>query len=315
MTPTSPEPGRLGGVMAALATPLDSDGQLDHSGLDCLLTHILARPVTGICPAGSTGEGPLLGRSVRAELTSAVAATCPPGVEVIPASAGVSVESTTADIDAYAEAGATAVLVPPPSYYPMSPGAITAFYRAVVERAALPVVLYNIPAMTKVALPVPVVAELAVDTRVIGIKDSSRDMEYFSFLVAATERSPEFAVLTGSDTLLLPSTLIGGSGTIAASVNLVPGLVTDLYQATVVRHLHQARLDQQRLLAIVAACRRPGSPAGWKAALHAAGLCGLSMAAPGSEADAESIERLTVELEDLGVPVGNRGTRSGVRRS
>lgn len=289
----------LGGVMAALVTPLDENRRLDRDGLDRLLAHILAQPVAGICPAGSTGEGPLLDRATRAELTRRVAEATGPRVPVITATAGVSADSTLADIDAYAAAGATAALVAPPSYYPLSPTGVAAFYERVADAAALPILFYNIPVFTKVALPVPVVADLAAHDRVLGIKDSSRDMEYFSSVLSATASQDNFAVFTGSDTLLLPSVAMGAAGTICGSANLVPDLVTGLFAAAQEGRLDDARRLQRRLHAIISASRKVGSPAGWKAALELAGICSARTAAPGQEADPEAIHQLGNELVAL----------------
>lgn len=291
----------LRGVMAALVTPLDERRRLDGDGLDRLLAHILAHPVSGICPAGSTGEGPLLDRATRVALTTGVVDACPPGVAVIPAAAGVSAGSTLADIEAYAKAGATAALVALPSYYPLSAAGVAAFYQQVADSAALPIVLYNIPVFTKVAIPVHVVAELASHDRVLGIKDSSRDVEYFSSVLAATAAHHRFATFTGSDSLLLPSVILGGAGVIAGSVNLVPGLVTELYAETTAGHLEEARVLQRRLLAVNATARQAGSPAGWKASLQLSGVCAAHSAAPGEEAGAAVVDRLAEELAALDV--------------
>jgi Dihydrodipicolinate synthetase family len=77
------ETGFLSGVMAALVTPLHEDGTLDESGLARLMERV-ARSSDGISPAGSTGEGALLTREQRRELTARVRQLAPPGMPVIP---------------------------------------------------------------------------------------------------------------------------------------------------------------------------------------------------------------------------------------
>lgn len=277
--------GAVGTVMAALATPLErsGSGRLDVSSLGRLVEHILSGGGDGLCPAGSTGEGPLLARETRVELVKTVVGMAPAGTPVIPGTLSVNPEATLADIDAYAGAGATAVLVPPPFYYPLDDGAVADFYFYVAERSSLPVLIYNIPAMTKVSVAPAVTQELSLHPRIAGMKDSSRDMEYFSAVASRTAKSEGFRLLTGSDTLLCASLAAGGKGTIAASVNLVPGLVRSLYEASISGDA-AARALQGKLSEVVFACRRPGFPAGWKAALKLAGICEATLAAPLREA-------------------------------
>lgn len=150
---------RIGRVMAALATPFDDAGKIDTVSLARLVAHILAGGADGLCPAGSTGEGPLLSRATRVYLLEAVVDNAPAGTAVIPATLSVNPDETLADIEAYTNAGATAVLVPPPFYYPLGDGPVADFFGYLAKRSALPILLYNIPAMTKVSISPSVVAE------------------------------------------------------------------------------------------------------------------------------------------------------------
>jgi 4-hydroxy-tetrahydrodipicolinate synthase len=108
----------------------------------------------------------------------------------------------------------------------------------------------------------------------------------------------DFDLLTGSDTLLAASLASGGKGTIAASVNLVPDLVSSLYKASISAE-PTARDLQAKLARVVFASRKPGFPAGWKAALKLAGLCEANMAAPLRPATDEAMRVLAAELESV----------------
>jgi 4-hydroxy-tetrahydrodipicolinate synthase len=297
-------PGWLpSGVLPALATPLGEDGELDHAGLGRLLDHILAHPVTGMAPVGTTGEGPLLSRRIRVAITSRVverARDARPPIAVIPAAVATTPADVQADIESYAEAGAHAALVGTPFYYPMGAAAVARWFTDVAERSPLPVVLYHFPDMTKVRIPADVAGDLAAHPTVIGMKDSSRDFEYHQSVLAATEGLP-FGLLTGADTLLLASGLLGGAGTIAASVNLVPGLVTSVWSALQSGDQERARSIQWQLQAVVQVCRRAGGPAGWKAALELAGICPARGASPNTGITAEARQRLRDDLDRLGV--------------
>ena len=302
-----PLPGRPGwlpsGVLPALATPLDSGGELDRASLDRLLDHVLAHPVTGVAPVGSTGEGPLLSRETRVAVAAHVAERLRgshPGLALVPAAVATTHADVLADLDAYAAAGAHAALVGTPFYYPMGGAAVARWFTGVAESSPLPLILYHIPPMTKVTIPPDVAGDLATHPRVVGMKDSSRDFEYFQSVLAATDGSA-FGLLTGSDTLLLASGLLGGAGTIAASVNLVPGLTTSLWSAVRAGDLPRARSIQWQLQAVVQACRRAGGGLGWKAALELAGICSGRGASPNTGIDDAARQLLRDDLDRLGV--------------
>lgn len=299
-----PSPGTAAwlpsGVLPALATPMDDGGGLDRAGLDRLLDHILAHPVTGVAPVGSTGEGPLLSRQARVAVTAHAAGRVPAGIAVIPAAVATTAADVQADLEAYAEAGAHAALVGTPFYYPMDAAAVARWFTGVADRSPLPIVLYHFPGMTKVRIPPEVAGELATHPRIVGMKDSSRDFEYFQSVLAATD-GLHFGLLTGADSMLLAAGVLGGAGTIAASVNLVPGLVTSLWSAVRAGELDQARSIQFQLQAVVEACRRAGGPLGWKAGLELAGICRARGASPNTGIDEAARGRLRDDLDRLGV--------------
>lgn len=290
----------LRGVHVALATPIAEDGRLDRTGLAGLLDRVIAGGVDAVCPTGSTGEGPRLTRQERRAVTLAAREHLGPGLLLLPAASAMSAEDALAEIQGLADEGADGVLLAPPSYYPMGAGEVVDWYSRIADDAALPLVLYNIPAMTTVSLPAPAVADLARHPQVLGIKDSSRDLEYLeSVLYAVTDA--EFTVLTGSDTMLLASLQLGAHGTIAASANLVPQLSRSVYDATLAGDLGAAREAQRRLFEVVMACRAGVTPAGWKAALHWAGVCSARLVSPARPLDERLRRELEAALERLGV--------------
>lgn len=289
----------LSGVHVALATPLSPDGRsVDHDGLARLVERTLQGGVRAICPVGSTGEGPRLTRAVRHDITATVRSVAGRTVPVIPAPSAPTAAEAISEIGELVQAGADAVLLAPPSYYPMTADEIGEYFHAVAEATAAPIVLYNIPAMTKVSLPAPVVASLATHENIIGIKDSSRDFEYLQSVLYAVGDA-DFTVLTGSDTMLLPSMLLGAGGTIAASANVVPQLGRQVYDAVTSGDLESAASAQRHLFDVVQACRVGTMPAGWKAALAAAGVCSPALVAPARGLDDDRRAALTERLRQL----------------
>ncbi len=267
------ERGKFSGVMVALATPWSTSGCVDEAGLARLLAHVLSGGVTGVCPVGSTGEGPHLSAPHRAEVLRIVQRELAGGLPCIPAVAATSLEDARIQLEQYAEWAAQAALVAPPFYYPLSPPATEEFFQRLADASPIPLLLYNIPHLTKVALTPAMVARLAKHPKICGIKDSSRDLEFFQGVIDATSGQPAFSVLTGTDTLLMASLVAGGDGTIAASANLAPSWPVELYRLIKNQEWDAARDLQFRLQRLVLACRRGSFPAGWKAALELAGIC------------------------------------------
>lgn len=290
--------------MVALLTPLDEHGGLDTAGLARLVDRVIAGGVNGICPVGSTGEGAHLSRAQRSEVVSAVRKHAGDDLPVIP---GVIVSSATealADAAAYREAGASALLVAPPFYYPLSQPEVLRFFRLMAAEAGLPVLVYNIPRFTHQTISPTTVGTLSGVEGMIGMKDSSGDLAYFQAVVTATGawEGDGFAVLTGADSLALQCTWTGGSGIIAGSLNFSPALGTSIVSAAAGPPSGApGALPMQRSLGrLIQACSSYRFPAVWKAALSLGSVCGPWMAEPAvalSEDETASLKRELVEIK------------------
>src|SRR5437588_2529965 len=243
----------LAGVLVALASPLQPDGAVDEPAVARLVEHVLAGGVRGLVALGSTGETASLDEISRRKVLDAVVKAAHGRVPVICGVAQSHVSASRAEIEAAATLGADAVLVAPPFYYPMDQPGVLAFYRQLAEDAPLPILLYNIPQFTKVVVEPATVATLAREGTITGIKDSSRDFEYFEGLCIATRDLPSFRVFTGSDSMLIASLAIGGAGTICGAGNIAPALVVRIYDEYVRGDLESARKSQDRLYELVLA--------------------------------------------------------------
>src|SRR2546423_5986070 len=163
---------RLTGVLVALATPLTRDGQVDRAGVGRLIEHVIGGGVRGVLALGSTGETASLDEPARRALLDAVVAATNGRVPGMCGVAQSQLSTAIAEVEAAARAGADAVLGAPPFYYPTDQPGVVAFYRAIAERASLPVLVYNIPQFTKVTAAPATVAALAREGAIQGIKDS-----------------------------------------------------------------------------------------------------------------------------------------------
>lgn len=291
VTPTLPA-----GALVALATPASTGGEPDLDALDRVVEHVVSGRVAGISPCGSTGEGARLTARQRLDVTARVIdrAAGLPVIAGVPVSA---VPDAEAELGQLHELGARAALVAPPAYFPMTESEVEAFYRRLADRSPIPIVLYNIPSFTRVPVPAQTIAHLASHPNVVGLKDSSRDLEYLQAAIGAARKAAaeDFRIYTGTDTLLVASALAGADGSIAASANLVPELGAQILKS-VSTDLPRAIELQHRLAGIVASCRRGTPPSGWKAALSLLGLCAPMPFPPALPLPDDAIDQMRREL-------------------
>lgn len=292
---------QLAGVMCALVTPMDEHGEVDLGGLERLVQRVVEGGVRGVCPVGSTGEGPRLTAQQRRAVVERVRSLVPAGLPVIPSPSTAAPTRTVEDVETLAALGCDAVLIPPPSGFLLDDDDVRRFYEDLAARSPLPIVMYNFPALTRVRISPAVVGALACHQRIIGVKDSSRELEYTQAALYASADVPDFVVLTGSDTMLLATLVLGGSGAIVGSANLVPGLGVSLYEAILAGDWPRARKLQRVLFDVVCAARAAGFPTGWKAALEMAGVCAGYPAPPASHLSGETLATLRKRLEELKV--------------
>jgi 4-hydroxy-tetrahydrodipicolinate synthase len=286
----------LAGVLPALVSPLKKDGSVDQAAIPRLVKHVLDGGVNGLLALGSTGETASLDETSRRQVLEAVVKAAGGRVPVLCGVAQSHLAAARAELEAAARLGADAALVAPPFYYPMDQPGVLSFFRELAARSALPIFLYHIPQFTKVVTEPATVAALAREGTIAGIKDSSRDFEYFEGVCIATRDLPGFRIFTGSDTMLLPSLAMGGAGTICGAANVAPHWVVRIYDEFRRGDVAAARKSQDALYQLVIAVRAGVFPGAIKAALHLQGICEPWLAPPVAELDDRLKARLREQL-------------------
>src|SRR5580698_7635322 len=144
----------LTGIVPPMVTPLRGRDELDVAGLERLVEHILAGGVHGLFLLGTTGEGPSLSYRLRREL---IERACRSVAGRVPVLVGI---TDTAFVEAVglarfaAEAGAQALVLAPPFYYPNSQPELLEYIRHIAPELPLPLFLYNMPTHTKTVIEV-----------------------------------------------------------------------------------------------------------------------------------------------------------------
>jgi 4-hydroxy-2-oxoglutarate aldolase len=296
---------RLRGVLAPVVTTFDArTGELDRSGFERNLRAHAAAGLSGVVVAGSTGEAPLLDESERAALVNWARDVMPIDRLVL---AGAGAESTRTAVrlaSQAAEHGADAILAIAPHYYgpdAMTAKALSAHYERVADASPIPLVLYSIPRYMHFALPPAVVADLARHPNVVGIKDSSGDLELFARYLSA--QSDTFRVLTGNGSTFAPALEMGAPGGILAVSTFAAALALEVYAASLAGDKSAARKKQTRLGPLAAQIVGGLGVAGIKAALDHVGLSGGPPRPPLLPLPAADREQVAALLRSAELPV------------
>lgn len=238
---------RLRGIVPPVVTPMTADQELDLPGLRKHIDLMLARGVHGIFVLGTTGEFYALDE--REKLLVVVDAIAHVGGRS-PVFVGTGAETTREVIRLTKMAekeGAAGVSVITPYFIKPNQSELADHFRRVAESTSLPVVLYNNPATCGgLAIEPETVARLAEVPNVVGIKDSSGDLQNTIEIIRQTPRD-RFSVLNGRDTLILAALQAGAQGAIPASCNIAPDLCVGIYESFTRGEIEAAREFQSRL--------------------------------------------------------------------
>ena len=286
---------KLQGIFPALVTPFDENGDLYRDKVLFNVRKLNEIALTGYLACGSTGETPLMSLHERMELLACVAEAAAPGKILIAGLASESVRQAVRVAGEAAALGYHAALALTPCYYraQMSrPETQLVYFRALADASKLPVLIYNMPAVTGYDMPVETVAELSEHPNIIGMKDSSGNLEKLAATHAAVR--PGFQMLSGSGLTFGGALSAGASGAILAVANAIPYACQTVWEAFRMRQDEAAQDWQERILVPAKLVPSKHGIAGLKYAMELNGYYGglprLPLLPPSAEARAD-IER------------------------
>lgn len=289
------------GVYAAMATPLTRDGEIDAAGIKNVVDYLFDNGVTGLSILGSTGEGPALTNAQRQyALEATIEATDGRGAVFTGAASSV-VSEVIASLTLTAGTGAKGALVPPPYYYRLDTAGIIGYFERIAEASPVPIILYNIPVMTKLQISPDAVARLSEHPNIMGLKDSGGDFGYFATLARIVVGNDGFTLYTGSDELLASSLQVGGHGLIGGAVNIVPAVLTAIYRAFQAGEVARSVTLEAEVARANAAIRVGTFPAQIKAQYALKGLCERYTAAPVPPLTDAELEQLRRQMTEAGL--------------
>lgn len=207
------------GVLPAAVTPFDERGRVDEAAVIRLLAYFQSQGCAGVVLAGTNGEGPSLSAVEKRDLVKLAVSVSP--LPVVLGVATPSLEEAAWLIRQAADAEAAGVLLMPPFFYRDAPeAAIEAWFRTLLDRATVPVLLYNFPQKTGIALSAELVSRLASHERCAGLKDSSGAEANIETYAGAM---PQGRLYIGDENLLVTALRHRWCGTISGAANSIPG--------------------------------------------------------------------------------------------
>ena len=188
----------LHGVIPPITTPFYPDGNVYYKKLEHNVERYSKTPVAGIVVLGSTGEAIMLSDDERRQVLRTACESTAPN-KILIAGTGMESAAETLRLTEYAAGlGYDVALIRTPHFYrkQMLPENLLAFYRLVADRSPLPVMIYNVPPFTAYDMPAELIVALAEHPNIIGIKESSGDVEKVRQMVAATRHIKRSATVT-----------------------------------------------------------------------------------------------------------------------
>ncbi len=262
------------GIIPAVVTPFDEKEDVDEGGFRKILNYLIESGVHGLFPVGSQGEFFSLTNEEKKRLIDIAVEEARGRVFVMPNTGAITTRESI-ELSQYAEkAGANCVSIITPFFISPSQDELYQHIKAICESVKISVLCYNNPGRTGgVALTPTTLARLAEEVpNFAGIKDSSGDLTQVAEMIRLCP--PDFKVIMGRDSLIYGALTYGAAGAIAATANVAPKLIVEIYQACKEGDYDRAKECQRKLAPLRSAFGLGTFPVVVKEALTMMGLPG-----------------------------------------
>jgi 4-hydroxy-tetrahydrodipicolinate synthase len=294
MTTTAP----FGRAMTAMITPMASDGSVDYDGAARLATYLVDEMHSeGLVLNGTTGEAPTTTDEEKERLIRVVIEAVGDRAKVV-AGVGTNVTAHSIQLARQAErAGAIGLLVVTPYYNKPAQDALAVHFAAVADATELPVLIYDIPSRSAVAVATDTLVRLAEHPRIVGVKDAKGDLVATSHVLARTD----LAYYSGDDMFNVPLLAIGAVGYISVTAHIVGDRLREMIEAFVAGRNADARKIHLDVLPVNVGLFRNQAAVLTKAAMDMLGLPGGGVRGPLLRATEDERRQLRDDLMAGGV--------------
>lgn len=286
----------FGRVLTAMVTPMKPGGDVDYDGAGRLAAYLVEHGSDGLVISGTTGESATTSDEEKESLLRTVVEAVGDRAQVL---AGVGTSNTvhTSELARQAEkAGATGLLAVTPYYNKPPQAGVVAHFTAVAEATDLPMMLYDIPGRTALALETDTLVRLGEHPRILAVKDAKGDLAASSWLRARSD----LAIYSGDDINTLPLLSIGAVGVVGVVTHLFGAEMAEMIGRFLGGDVDAARAMHLRLLPAFTGFFRTQGVILTKAALNLAGLPAGPVRLPLVEATVDQVEALKADAAAAG---------------
>ena len=269
----NPPPRRapIAGLFAAVVTPTHEDGRVDLPTFDRLVDFLVEAGVSGICIAGATGEYPHFETADRKAIIRRAAERLPRDCALLVGIGAPSMRHVVELGEAALAAGSRALLLPMPMFFRYEQQDLEAFSARVSDTLRAPCLLYDLPGFTNGLAPATVLNLLRTAEFIVGIKDSSGEVEHLTAFAQARAGHP-WSLLVGDDRVLDAGLRAGWDGGISGVAGFCPELLVAIYQSFVDTQLDEAARLQGLLDELISHIAPFPTPWGIRIGLAARGI-------------------------------------------
>ena len=292
------------GCAVALVTPFGPQG-VDEACLNELVRFHLREQTDALVVNGSTGEAATMSAGEQRRVAEVAVAATAGQIPVIVGVGGSDTAVVSGLARAAREAGADAILVSPPPYSKPPQRGIVAHYRAVIDSADLPTIVYNVPSRTACNILPETIEEIASDARVVGVKEASGDIAQVAEV--ARRIGDRVALYSGNDDQALAVMSLGGKGVISVLANIAPADTARLVKSYVAGRPEEAVEIQLRYLPLIGTLFREANPMVVKAAVRALGFAVGEVRLPLVPVSDDVNRELLEQMRAAGLPVTENG--------
>jgi dihydrodipicolinate synthase/N-acetylneuraminate lyase len=233
------------GVVVPMITPFGQDKKPDVLAIEKICNNCAQYGVS-ILSLGTTGESPSVSTSDSRAIVSAVSGFLDGRVSVYACLTGNSLYDNIENAKAYIDAGADVIVSILPNYYKINPDQMYAYYWKLADSLEFPLMIYNIPAVTNMSIPLETVQELSRHPYICGLKDSERDEQRILKGINMFRDDKDFSFFAGYAAMSARSLKEGADGIIPSTGNLVPSMFSDLYRYAISgNHTVASRLQKE----------------------------------------------------------------------
>lgn len=287
----------FGRLATAMVTPFKSDLEIDWAGVEKLAAHLQSTGHDAIVVNGTTGEAPTTSDEEKIEIIKAVIRATSGKVKVIAGAGNNETSHSIEQAKMAAAAGADGLLVVTPYYNKPPQAGIEAHFRAMADATDIPVMLYDIPGRTGIAIEPDTICRLAEHKNIVALKDAKGDVASTSWVI----KRSGIPVYSGDDILNLPLLSVGAVGFVSVCGHTVGSRLRELLDSWFGGNSKRALEIHQELLPVYTGTFRTQGAILTKAALNLMGLPGGKVRLPLVDATAAQISQLKEDLQLGGV--------------